>query len=68
MAIVDDYPTIAAELRRLQAKRRPEGQNIVERQEAGPIPSPRHPMRATPAGEYLYRRLVAKRCQKIPGG
>ena len=67
MAIVDAYPTIAAELRRPQAKRRPEARKTVERQEAGPALSARHPMRATPAGEHLYRRLVAKRSQKIPG-
>jgi hypothetical protein len=67
MAIVDDYPAIAAELRRLRATRRHEGQNIAERQEAGPVFSARHPMRVTPAGEYLYRRLVARRSQKFPG-
>jgi hypothetical protein len=59
MAIVDDYAAIAAELRRLQAERRrldPSGP--ADRQSAEPPLATRHPMRATPAGDLLYRRLV----------
>jgi hypothetical protein len=56
MAIVDDYASIAAELRRLQAERMPKGETVEPEAQL-----PWHPMRATPAGEQLYRRLVARR-------
>jgi hypothetical protein len=62
MAIVDDYAGIATELRRLQAERAAaagKGQGPDERVRA--VPAARHPMRATPAGELLYRRLVSQR-------
>jgi hypothetical protein len=59
MAIVEDYAAIAAELRRLQAERRPEV--VGAKQQGAPsILVPAHPMRATPAGESLYRRLVSR--------
>ena len=59
MAIVDDYAGIAAELRRLRAEREPEKTRIEAHRQ--PAPSGSHPMRLTPAGEILYRRLVAQR-------
>jgi hypothetical protein len=60
MAIVDDYAAIAAELRRLQAERHPEVVVGAKQQSAPPILASAHPMRATPAGELLYRRLVSR--------
>ena len=56
MAIVEDYAGIAAELRRLRAKKTPE--NEID---AGAEPELQHRMRATPGGELLYRRLVSQR-------
>lgn len=60
MAIVDDYAAIAAELRRLQAERAPDAAADAQRQRGRTGLVPRHPMRATPQGELLYRRLVAQ--------
>ncbi len=57
MAIIDDYAGIAAELRRIQAESRAEAKaSEVPRDSATG-----HPMRTTPAGEMLYRRLVLPR-------
>jgi len=56
MAIIDDYASIAADLRRIQAEKQ------TETNPADP-PSglaPSHRMRATVAGDLLYRRLVSR--------
>ena len=59
MAIIDDFPAIAAELRRLRAA----GRKVQQEDEepASEDVQPRHPMRRTRAGELLYRRLVMRR-------
>jgi hypothetical protein len=55
MAIVDDYPAIAAELRRIQAEKRPQSpENSTDEQWKLAIS---HRMWASEAGERLYRRL-----------
>jgi len=61
MAIVDDYAGIAAELRRLRIERMRETQPADADRGSEPLILPQHPMRATPAGELLYRRLVSRR-------
>jgi len=60
MAIVDDYPAIAAELRRLQAEQGSlrDDRPAAAREQVKLAPIAQHPMRATPAGESLYQRLV----------
>ncbi len=58
MAIVDDYAGIAAQLRRLQNERASKATTNVPQPGNPPVPARWHPMRATPAGELLYRRLV----------
>ena len=60
MAIVDNYAGIATELRRLQAERAAASGKVSEQNDRA-VPAVRHPMRATPAGELLYRRLVSQR-------
>jgi hypothetical protein len=62
MAIVDDYPAIAAELRRLQAEQGSlrGDRTAAEREQVNSAPAAQHPMRATSAGESLYRRLVLR--------
>ena len=61
MAIIDDYASIAAELRRIKGEK-PEGRkHPAEPGNAG------HRMQATIAGEALYRRLIAPRRQSEPG-
>jgi hypothetical protein len=70
MSIVDDYTAIAAELRRLKGEKLPADNSTDTPRE----PSP-HRMRATIAGELLYRRLVLQnrkgnpsdRRNEIPG-
>jgi len=59
MLIVDDYATIAAELRRLQTEKSPANDSAEAPRE--PVS---HRMRATIAGELLYRRLVSQRRQR----
>src|SRR3954463_11728256 len=59
MSIVDDYAAIAAELRRLETKKRPADDSVDSPRE--PMP---HRMRATIAGELLYWRLVSQRMQR----
>jgi hypothetical protein len=59
MPIVDDYAAIAAELRRLQTEKLPAPDNT----EASAEPVPQHRMRATIAGDLLYRRLVSQRAR-----
>jgi hypothetical protein len=56
MAIIDDYAAIAVEMRRIQAEKSSETEPADGRRE----PAPLHPMRATIAGEELYRRLVLR--------
>ena len=64
MSIVDDYAGIAAELRRLKSEKPPADNAADARRE----PSP-HRMRATIAGELLYRRLVSQsRRRKLNAG
>jgi hypothetical protein len=61
-ALVDDYAAIAAELRRLKAENCPdEARKDAGQQDDRPLLSPRHPVRATKAGELLYRRLIGRR-------
>ena len=61
MAIVQNYAAIAAELRRLQSERgRREESADRPVEQVRPAPATRHPMRATPAGERLYRRLISR--------
>jgi len=57
MAIIDDYASIATELRRIQGEKRPEGDAP---EASGQRPSPSHRMRATVVGDLLYRRLVTR--------
>jgi hypothetical protein len=57
MAIVDDYAAISEELRRLQGERSPPKKPDDD---ACNKPAWRHPMRATIAGDLLYRRLVRR--------
>jgi len=58
MAIIDDYTAISAEVRRIQAeKSRPEKPGDTPRSE----PTWQHRMRATVAGDLLYRKLVTRR-------
>jgi len=59
MPIVDDYAAIAAELRRLQAEKSP----VNDSADASREPAS-HRMRATIAGELLYRRLVSERIRR----
>jgi hypothetical protein len=56
MPIVDDYAGIAAELRRLYAKKLPASDSVDTPHEPA-----QHRMRSTIAGELLYRRLVSQR-------
>ena len=58
MAIVDDYDAIADELRRIQAESSPQQKSADE---ARGQPTAQHRMRATIAGDVLYRKLVAQR-------
>jgi hypothetical protein len=64
MAIVDDYAAISAEVRRIQAERsrqeKPAG-------EARSEPASQHRMRATIAGDLLYRRLVSQQARRRRG-
>jgi hypothetical protein len=61
MPIVEDYAAIAAELRKLRSEKRP----APDTTEAPAEPMPQHRMRATIAGDLLYRRLVS---QRVRGG
>jgi hypothetical protein len=64
MAIVDDFSGIAAELRRIKKERsRTEnGRGDAPMPDwAAPSLDPRHPMRRTAAGDFLYRRLTRQR-------
>ena len=58
MAIVDDYAAISAEMQRIRAEN-----SLPEKpaEEAQGEPAEQHRMRATIAGDLLYRRLVAPR-------
>jgi hypothetical protein len=57
MAIVDDYASIATELHRIRA-----GKSAAEKRAVmHPSAEPEHRMRATVAGDLLYRRLVSHR-------
>ena len=58
MAIVDDYDAIAAERRRIQAESSSQQKPVDE---AYSEPTTQHRMRATIAGDLLYRKLVAQR-------
>ena len=58
MAIVDDYDAIADELRRIQAESSPQQKPADD---ARSQPTAPHRMRATIAGDLLYRKLVAQR-------
>lgn len=58
MAIVDDYDAIAAELRRIQAE---SSSREKPTDDARGEPTSQHRMRATIAGDLLYRRLVAQK-------
>jgi len=62
MAIVDDYAAISAEVRRICAERAPQEKPVDD---AGSEPAREHRMRATIAGDLLYRRLVSQppRCR-----
>ena len=64
MAIVDDYAAISAEMRRIQAERSPQEKPAGD---AGRKPTGQHPMRATIAGDLLYRRLVSQPAQRQRG-
>jgi len=56
MAIIHDYDVIATELRRIRGeKTRPN-----TRAQARPEPERPHRMRATAAGDLLYRRLLSQ--------
>ena len=57
MAIIDDYAAISAEMRRIQAERSPQEKPV---EEARSEPAWQHRMRATIAGDLLYRRLVRR--------
>jgi len=57
MAIIDDYLSIATELRRIQAEK----QSETAPSDASGNPGPSHRMRTTAVGDLLYRRLVARR-------
>ena len=57
MAIIDDYASIATELRRIKAEKRSE-KDLTDTQRE---PAPSHRMRATVVGDRLYRRLVSQR-------
>jgi len=57
MAIIDDYVSIATELRRIQAEK----QSEPSPSDASGNPGPSHRMRTTAVGDLLYRRLVARR-------
>jgi hypothetical protein len=59
MPIIDDYAAIASELRRLRAEKLPANDSV----DAPRQPAP-HRMRATIAGELLYRRLVSQRIRR----
>jgi hypothetical protein len=56
VAIIDDYTSIAAELRRIKGEKPERGAVPVEPPNAG-----WHRMQATVAGDALYRRLIAPR-------
>jgi hypothetical protein len=60
MPIVHDYAAIAAELRRLQTEKQPANDSVDAPREPAP-----HRMRATIAGELLYRRLVFQRMRRL---
>jgi hypothetical protein len=57
MAIIDDYASIATELRRIKAEKQSE-KGLADTQRE---PAPAHRMRATIVGDLLYRRLVSRR-------
>ncbi|MGD9615978.1 MAG: hypothetical protein AB7H90_00060 [Alphaproteobacteria bacterium] len=63
MPIVDDYTAIAAELRRLRSEKLPNQDNPDVSAGAGQ----QHRMRATIAGDLLYRRLVSQRARRGGG-
>jgi len=67
MAIVDDYAAIAAELRRLRAERDTGPATPPDKPRSRPLLGSWHPMRATPAGEALFRRLLSQR-RRADGG
>jgi hypothetical protein len=57
MAIIDDYAAISAEMRRIQAER---SRQEKPAEEGRGEPVWQHRMRATIAGDLLYRRLVRR--------
>jgi hypothetical protein len=61
MAIVDDYAAISAEVRRIQAERSPQEKPADG---VSSEPSGQHRMRATIAGDLLYRRLVSQQARR----
>jgi hypothetical protein len=61
MAIVEDYAAISAELRRIKAEK---SRQEKPDEEARGDPAPLHRMRATIAGDRLYRRLVSPRARQ----
>jgi len=64
MAIVDDYAVISTEMRRIQAERLPHGKPADD---PPGEPAWQHPMRATIAGDLLYRRLVSQQARRRQG-
>jgi hypothetical protein len=64
MAIVDDYAAISAEVRRIQAERSPQEKPTGE---ARREPASQHRMRATIAGDLLYRQLVSQQARRRRG-
>ena len=60
MAIIDDYAGIAAELRRIQAEKKLPAEKEPADDDATWMPGWPHLLRATPAGEARYRRLVLR--------
>ena len=61
MAIVDDYAAISAEVRRIQAERSRQEKPADDRRSE---PAGQHRMRATVAGDLLYRRLVSQQARR----
>jgi hypothetical protein len=60
MAIVDDYAAISAEVRRIQAERSSQEKPADNGRSE---PAWQHRMRATIAGDLLYRRLVSRQAR-----
>ena len=60
MAIIHDYDGIAAELHRMRAEKK----RHETRSQMHPEPEPEHRMRATAAGNKLYRRLLSQQYRR----